>query len=58
MSPCLFSIFIYDAVHYIRKGNMHAPMTGETSITGFLFAYDLAAGQFTVDGLQKGSDQV
>jgi hypothetical protein len=58
VSTYSFNIFIDDVIDYISKGNMHAPIMGQMSIPGLLFADDLATGSFTVNGLQKGIDQV
>jgi hypothetical protein len=43
---------------YISEGNVSAPVKGKMSIPGLLFADDLAIGSFTVNGLQKGIDQI
>jgi hypothetical protein len=47
LSPYLFNIFIDDIMDYISEGNVHAQVTGKMSITGLLFAEDLAIGSFT-----------
>jgi hypothetical protein len=54
----LFNIFIDDIIDYIGKGNPHAPVIGTTTISGVLFADDLAFASFTINGLQKAVDQV
>jgi hypothetical protein len=43
---------------YISEGNVHAPVIGKMSIPGWMFADDLAIGSFTVNGLQRGIDQI
>jgi hypothetical protein len=58
LSPYLFNIFIDDIVDYISEGNVHAPVIGKTSIPGLTFADNLAIGSFTVNGLQRGIDQI
>jgi hypothetical protein len=45
-------------MNYISEGNVHAPVIGRMSIPGLMFADDVAIGFFTVNGLQKGSDQM
>jgi hypothetical protein len=57
-SPYLFNIFIDDIMDYISKGNVHVSVIGKMSIPGLLFADDLATGSFTVNGLQRGIDQI
>jgi hypothetical protein len=47
-----------DVIEYISEGNVYAPIIGQMSIPGLLFADDLAIGSLTVNGLQKGIDQV
>jgi hypothetical protein len=58
LSLYVFNTFINDVIVYINKYNVHAPMIGKMSVPGLLFAYDLAIGSFTVNGLEKGTDQV
>jgi hypothetical protein len=41
----------------ISEGNVHAPVTGKMSMPR-LFADDIATGSFTVNGLQKGINEV
>jgi hypothetical protein len=43
---------------YISEGDVHAPVIGKMSIPGLMFADDLAIGSFTVNGLQRGIDQI
>jgi hypothetical protein len=43
---------------YISKDNPHAPLIGMTTNPGLPFADDLAFPSFTINGLQKGVDQV
>jgi hypothetical protein len=42
----------------ISEGSVHAPVIGKMSIPGLMFVYDLAIGSFTVNGLQRGIDQM
>jgi hypothetical protein len=58
LSPCLFNIFIDDFLDYISEGNVHAPVIGKMSIPELLFADDFVIGSFTVNGLQRGIDQI
>jgi hypothetical protein len=43
---------------YIGEGNAHAPVIGNISIPGLMFADNVATGSFTVNGLQRGIDQI
>jgi hypothetical protein len=54
----LFNIFIYDFINFIIESNVNVPIIGKTSVSVLLFAGDLAIGSLTVNGLQKGIDQV
>jgi hypothetical protein len=56
--PYLLNTFIDGIMDYISEGNVHALVTGKMSIPGLMFADDLAIGSFTVNGLQKGIDQI
>jgi hypothetical protein len=58
LSPYLFNIFIDDIMNYISESYVHAPVIGKMSIPGLMFAEDLAIGSFTVNGLQRGIDQI
>jgi hypothetical protein len=56
LSPCLSNIFIDDVMDAISEGNVHAPAIEKMSISGLLFANDLAIGSFAVNGLERGID--
>jgi hypothetical protein len=43
---------------YFSEGNIHAPVIGNISIPGLMFADDLVTGSFTVNGLQRRIDQM
>jgi hypothetical protein len=43
---------------YISEGNVYAPVIGKVSISGLLFADDLAIGLLTINRLQTGTDQI
>jgi hypothetical protein len=43
---------------YISEGNVHASVIEKMTIPGLLFADCLAIGSFTVNGLQRGIDQI
>jgi hypothetical protein len=43
---------------WITLVKVHAPVIGKMSIPGLMFADDLAIGSFTVNGLQRGIDQM
>jgi hypothetical protein len=58
LSPYLFNIIIDDITDYISEGNVHAPAIGKMSIPGLMFADDLTIGSLTVNGLQRGIDQI
>jgi hypothetical protein len=45
-------------MNYISEGNVHAPVIGKMSVPGLMFADSLAIGSFTVNGLQRGTDQI
>jgi len=60
LSPYLFNVIIIidDTIEYIREKSTQAPIVGNQTIPDFVFAVDLAIGSLTVNGLQKGIDQV
>jgi hypothetical protein len=58
LSCYLINILIGDIMDYISEGNVHAPITGKMSIPGLLFADSLAIESFTINGLQRGIDQI
>jgi hypothetical protein len=58
LSPYLFNIFINDIVEYICVDNSQSPSIGPITISGLLFADDLAVSSFTNNGLQKKIDQI
>lgn len=60
LSPYLFNvtIIIDDIIEYIREKSTHASIVGNQTISDFVFAVNLAIGFLTVNGLQKGIDQM
>lgn len=60
LSPHLFNVIIIidDITEYIREKSTTAPVIGNQTIPDLVFAVDLAIGSLTVNGLQKGIDQM
>jgi hypothetical protein len=50
LSPQLRNIFINDIFEYINTLSYNAPLMGGTTVTGLLFAHDLAVSSFTSKG--------
>jgi hypothetical protein len=59
LSPYLFNIFIDDdVIENVNEVSTHAPVIGDVTIPGVLYADNLATGVFKVNGLQKATDQI
>jgi hypothetical protein len=55
-NPYLFDTFIDDIMKYIIEESTHAPIAGKQTVSGLMFADNLAIGSFTASSLQMGID--